>query len=133
MNQIPNRCARKCAPGWRRMFLRGWRDAMTGTDQESFVRLQRDWFGKLSQAGYATPHWPEGWPGGGRSLAEQKVIYEEVARADAPRLILFFVSLYHAACTLLECGSDEQRDKYLPRYSCRGNLVPGLFRTQRRL
>ena len=48
-------------------------------------------------------------------LTEQKVIYEEVARADAPRLILFFVSLYHAACTLLECGTDEQRAKYLPR------------------
>ncbi len=92
----------------------GWRAAMTGTDQESFVRLQRDWFGKLSQAGYATPHWPEDWPGGGRSLAEQKVIYEEVARADAPRLILFFVALYHAACTLFECGSPAQRDQYLP-------------------
>jgi alkylation response protein AidB-like acyl-CoA dehydrogenase len=91
-----------------------WRAAMTGTDQESFVRLQRDWFGKLSAAGYATPHWPAGWPGGGRSLAEQKVIFEEVARADAPRLILFFVALYHAACTLFECGSDAQCDKYLP-------------------
>lgn len=92
----------------------GWRPAMTNVDQESFVALQREWFGKLSQAGYATPHWPEGWPGGGRSLAEQKVIYEEVARADAPRLILFFVALYHAACTLFECGTKEQQDKYLP-------------------
>lgn len=92
----------------------GWRVAMTGTDQESFVQLQRDWFGKLSRAGYATPHWPEGWPGGGRSLAEQKVIFEEVAAADAPRLILYFVALYHAASTLFECGSDEQREKYLP-------------------
>ena len=93
----------------------GWRGAMTNTDQESFVQLQREWFGTLSQAGYATPHWPKGWPGGGRGLVEQKIIYEELARADAPRLILFFVSLYHAACTLLECGTDEQRDKYLPR------------------
>jgi len=92
----------------------GWREAMTGTEQESFVELQRSWFGKLSAAGYATPHWPERWPGGGRSLAEQKVIYEEVARADAPRLILYFVALYHAACTLMECGSQEQQDKYLP-------------------
>ncbi len=92
----------------------GWREAMTGVEQEEFVALQRDWFGKLSAAGYATPHWPEGWPGGGRSLAEQKVIYEEVAKADAPRLILYFVSLYHAACTLMECGTKEQQDKYLP-------------------
>lgn len=92
----------------------GWRSAMTNAQQDQFVELQKDWFGKLVEAGYATPHWPEGWPGGGRSLAEQKVIFEEVARADAPRLMLYFVALYHAACTLFECGSDAQRDKYLP-------------------
>ncbi len=92
----------------------GWREAMTSVEQEHFVALQRDWFGKLVAAGYATPHWPEGWPGGGRSLAEQKVIFEEVARADAPRLIMYFVSLYHAACTLFECASKKQQDKYLP-------------------
>ncbi len=92
----------------------GWREAMTNVDQESFVGAQKEWFGKLVEAGYATPHWPEGWPGGGRSLAEQKVIFEELARADAPRLILYFVALYHAASTLFECGSDAQREKYLP-------------------
>lgn len=91
----------------------GWREAMTNVEQENFVAAQRDWFVKLSQAGYATPHWPKGWLGGGRSLAEQKVIFEEVARADAPRLILYFVALYHAACTLFECGTEQQRDKYL--------------------
>ncbi len=92
----------------------GWRAAMTGTDQDRFVQAQRDWFAKLVAAGYATPHWPEGWPGGGRSLAEQKVIFEEIARADAPRLILYFMALYHAACTLFEWGTPEQRDTYLP-------------------
>jgi alkylation response protein AidB-like acyl-CoA dehydrogenase len=92
----------------------GWRAAMTGTGQESFVQAQREWFHKLVEAGYATPHWPANWPGGGRSLAEQKVIYEEIARADAPRLILYFVALYHAACTLLECGSAEQQNRFLP-------------------
>src|SRR5690606_31592478 len=88
--------------------------AMTGTDSASFVRAQREWFAKLVQAGYATPHWPKGWPGGGRSLAEQKIIFEEIARADAPRLILYFMALYHAACTLLEWGTEEQKQKDLP-------------------
>jgi alkylation response protein AidB-like acyl-CoA dehydrogenase len=37
-----------------------------------------------------------------------------VARADAPRLILYFVALYHAACTLLECGDAAQQARYLP-------------------
>jgi alkylation response protein AidB-like acyl-CoA dehydrogenase len=101
--------------GWlERSVPRGWRAAMTGTGQPQFLRAQRDWFCKLVEAGYATPHWPQGWPGGGRSLAEQKVIYEEVARADAPRLILYFVALYHAACTLLEWGSAEQKQQHLP-------------------
>jgi len=91
-----------------------WRKAMTGTDQDAFVSAQREWFNKLVAAGYATPHWPDGWPGGGRSLADQKIIYEETARADAPRLILFFVALYHSACTLMEWGTQEQKEKYLP-------------------
>lgn len=91
----------------------GWRDAMTNVGQEAFVALQKAWFEKLVKAGYATPHWPEGWHGGGRSLSDQKVIFEELARADAPRLILYFVALYHAACTLFECGTAQQREKYL--------------------
>lgn len=91
----------------------GWREACTR--QEAFVDTQRDWYKKLVAAGYATPHWPANWPGGGRSLAEQKIIYEEIARSDAPRLILYFVSTYHAASTLLEWGTPEQQAKYLPR------------------
>jgi alkylation response protein AidB-like acyl-CoA dehydrogenase len=92
---------------------RNWRAAMTGCSQPAFVAAQRAWFSKMVQAGYATPHWPHDWPGGGQGLAEQSVIYEEIARADAPRLILFFVSLYHAASTLLEWAAPEQAHERL--------------------
>jgi alkylation response protein AidB-like acyl-CoA dehydrogenase len=91
-----------------------WREKMFNVSQEAFVDAQRAWFEKLSGAGLATPHWPADFPGGGRSLAEQKIIYEELARADAPRLILYFLSLYHAACTLIECGSEAQKREFLP-------------------
>ncbi|GGC05807.1 acyl-CoA dehydrogenase [Novosphingobium endophyticum] len=105
-----------------------WRDA--SRTQEDFVKTQRDWFAKLVEAGYAIPHWPAAFPGGGRSLAEQKVIYEELAKADCPRLLLSFVSTYHAFATLHECASDEQRAKYLPRILegetwCQGFSEPG--------
>ncbi len=95
-----------------------------------FVEVQRDWFRKLVKAGNAIPHWPAEWPGGGRSLAEQKVIYEELAAADCPRLLLSFVSTYHAAATLFECGSDAQQARYLPRILegetwCQGFSEPG--------
>lgn len=104
-----------------------WRDAAT---HEAFVASQRNWFAKLVDAGYAIPHWPAQWPGGGRSLAEQKVLYEELASADAPRLLLSFVSTYHAFATLHECGNDDQKARYLPRILegetwCQGFSEPG--------
>nr|WP_238475377.1 acyl-CoA dehydrogenase family protein [Sphingomonas cavernae] len=92
---------------------RGWRESCTS--HEAFLDMQRGWFAKLAEAGYAVPHWPAEWPGGGRSLAEQKVIYEELARADTPRLLLSFMSTYHAACTLFEWGSEAQQKQYIPR------------------
>jgi alkylation response protein AidB-like acyl-CoA dehydrogenase len=89
-----------------------WREHQTGASPSEYVRFQRWWFKELSAAGYATPHWPAEW-GGGYDLARQAVIFEELARADAPRLSLHFVALHHAASTFLEAGTPEQRDRYL--------------------
>jgi alkylation response protein AidB-like acyl-CoA dehydrogenase len=119
-----------------RTELRGWltqhapADWRAAATHEEFVASQRDWFAQLVKVGYAIPHWPAEWPGGGRSLAEQKVIYEELARADTPRLLLSFVSTYHAFATLHECGSPEQQARYLPRILegetwCQGFSEPG--------
>lgn len=91
-----------------------WRQRMCGASSQDFLAFQRAWLSQLVSAGFATPHWHAGWPGGGRSLAEQRVIAEEAARADAPRLVLFFVSLYHAALTLMEWGSEAQKARHLP-------------------
>jgi len=93
---------------------RDWRAEYQERGQDDFVRAQRAWFESLVKGGYAVPHWPLGWPGGGRTLAEQRVIYEELARADCPRLLLTFVSTYHAASTLFKCGTEEQKVRYVP-------------------
>ncbi|MDG2003562.1 MAG: acyl-CoA dehydrogenase family protein [Novosphingobium sp.] len=90
----------------------GWRDL--SRTQDDFVKTQRDWFAKLVKAGFAIPHWTAEWPGGGRGLAEQKVIYEELAEADCPRLLLSFASTYHAFATINECGTEAQKKRYLP-------------------
>lgn len=90
-----------------------WRQTQAGASRDEFVAFQHDWLRRLDQAGWAVPHWPQAW-GGGFSLAEQAVIYEELARADAPRLVLHFVSLQHAAATVLHAGTEEQRRRHLP-------------------
>jgi len=91
----------------------GWRAAQTGVPDAEFVAFQKMWFHELRVAGYAVPHWPAAW-GGGLSAAEQVVLYQELAAHDAPRLVLAFVSIHHAASTLLAAGTDEQRQRHLP-------------------
>jgi alkylation response protein AidB-like acyl-CoA dehydrogenase len=90
-----------------------WRQAQTGATEAEFVDFQKAWFAELHSAGYAVPHWPREW-GGGMSVAEQIVLYQELAAHDAPRLVLAFVGIHHAASTLLAAGTDEQRRRHLP-------------------
>lgn len=103
-----------------RAEVRAWlaenapKDWRTAQSHEAFFQTQRAWFLKLVAGGYAVPHWPAQWPGGGRNLAEQKIIYEELARADCPRLLLSFASTFHAFSTLEEWGSESQKRRYLP-------------------
>ena len=91
----------------------GWRESQTGAADGEFVRFQQAWFAELRRAGYAVPHWPAEW-GGGLSVDHQIVLYQELAAHDAPRLVLAFVGIHHAASTLLVAGTDAQRHRHLP-------------------
>src|SRR4029077_5798250 len=77
-----------------------------------YVAFQKWWFHELRSAGFAAPHWPEEW--GGLSVGEQVVLYQELAAHDAPRVVLSFMAVHHAAATLFEAGTDEQRRRHLP-------------------
>ncbi|MFD6450869.1 acyl-CoA dehydrogenase family protein [Nocardia sp. NPDC060220] len=106
-----------------------WRQAQTGVSEREFVDFQQSWFQTLRGAGFAVPHWPKEY-GGGMSTAEQVVLYQELAAHDAPRLVLAFVSIHHAAATLLAAGTDEQRRRHLPAILdgeiwCQGFSEPG--------
>jgi alkylation response protein AidB-like acyl-CoA dehydrogenase len=90
-----------------------WRTAQSGVSEAEFAAFQKWWFAELRSAEYAVPHWPAAW-GGGLSAAEQVILYSELAAADAPRLVLAFVAIHHAAATLLAAGTDEQRQRHLP-------------------
>jgi alkylation response protein AidB-like acyl-CoA dehydrogenase len=91
-----------------------WQQKMLGAAEADHVAFQKWWFAKLMEGGYGAPHWPREWGGSGFSFAEQIVLYEEIARAGAPRLIVYFVALHHVLGTLLHSGTDAQRRRHLP-------------------
>lgn len=108
-----------------------WQARMLGASEAEHVAFQKEWFLKMRDGGYIAPHWPVEWGGAGLSFAQQIVLYEEVARAGAPRLVVYFISLFHAPATLLEWGTDAQRRRYLPAILsgeeiwCQGFSEPG--------
>jgi alkylation response protein AidB-like acyl-CoA dehydrogenase len=108
----------------------GWESRFGVAVDDEFRTFQRDWLRTLRTGGYAAPHWAKEWGGGGYSLAEQIVIFEEFSRLNAPPLRNYFVALNHAYATLMHAGNDEQRQRHLPAILdgevwCQGFSEPG--------
>ena len=108
----------------------GWESRFGVAVDDEFRTFQRDWLRTLRTGGYAAPHWAKEWGGGGYSLAEQIVIFEEFSRLNAPPLRNYFVALNHAYATLIHAGNDEQRQRHLPAILdgevwCQGFSEPG--------
>ncbi|MEU1515174.1 acyl-CoA dehydrogenase family protein [Streptomyces sp. NPDC005811] len=109
---------------------RDWRAKEAGASPEDVVVLQREWRATLESGGYFASHWPAGLGGADRPLAEQVVIAQELARADAPRLALYQVAVYNAAPAILHHGTEEQRRRFIPGIRsgdvwCQGFSEPG--------
>ena len=88
-----------------------------------------EWQKILVEKGWAVPSWPEEW-GGTNWTATQKYIWAmECSRAGTPAYNP--LSLQLLAPVLMEFGSDEQKQKYLPKmltgehYWCQGFSEPG--------
>ncbi len=107
----------------------GWRAHATTTD--ATLDIQRSWLRTLAAHGWAAPHWPAEYGGMDATLAEQIVMQQENSRAGAPAVTMFGMALVHAAATLLEFGSEEQRRRHLPHILqgdeiwCQGFSEPG--------
>jgi alkylation response protein AidB-like acyl-CoA dehydrogenase len=91
-----------------------WREQQAGANHGEFLSFQRWWRDQLIEAGYFVPHWPKKWGGREMSLPEQVVLYEEMARGDAPRNAISQVAVYNAAPAVMHAGTAQQQERYLP-------------------
>ena len=106
------------------------RAAIDGGKEPDFEESQRWWMAERNKVGLGTPHWPRAYGGADLSLRNQVLVAEEMARAKAPPLSMFVVSLHHVPATLMHWGTEEQKKKYLPGVAngvvwCQGFSEPG--------
>lgn len=96
-------------------------------------RLSREdyltWHAILRERGFLAQLWPKEYGGTGWSAAEKNIFDEEVVAAGAPRVSPFGLNMLGPV--LIEFGTQEQKDHYLPRilndvdFWCQGYSEPG--------
>jgi len=74
----------------------------------------RAWSRTLSDAGYAGLTWPAAYGGAGAPYSHQAILYEEMARAEAPPHI-GVIGLGMAGPTIIAHGTEEQKSRYLAK------------------
>ena len=83
----------------------------------------------LNTSGWLAPSWPKEYGGAGWTTVQKHIFDEEAARADAPRLVPFGITML--APVLFKFGTQKQREHYLPRildgtdWWCQGYSEPG--------
>jgi alkylation response protein AidB-like acyl-CoA dehydrogenase len=90
----------------------------------------REWSRRLGEAGYAGLTWPKAYGGAGAPYSHQAIFLEELARAEAPSH-LGVIGLGMAGPTIMACGTEAQKARYLPKILsaeeiwCQGFSEPG--------
>jgi len=93
-------------------------------------RDTRLWLDRMVERGWTVPAWPRQYGGGGLSKEEYVILLQEMAAIGArPALSSFGTSMIGP--TLLELGTEDQKQRHLPRIAraevewCQGYSEPG--------
>lgn len=97
---------------------------------ETFQRIGREWHRTLAASQWLGTHWPVAYGGRGKTLVEEAVIQEELARTGAPQILgLFGITM--VGPVLISHGTDEQKTRFLSKILsgeeiwCQGFSEPG--------
>lgn len=124
-----------------RTDVRAWMEKNVPKKDKSFSDLpphdpgriarSKEWQRTLYEAGYVAMSWPQEYGGQGETdIMRQTIVNEELVLARAPGLI-GASGLTMLGPTLLQCGTDEQKQRYLPKVLtgeeiwCQGYSEPG--------
>jgi alkylation response protein AidB-like acyl-CoA dehydrogenase len=92
--------------------FRGRSFTTTRANRDEVERL-RAWQRRMWEAGWVGLDWPREFGGGGASVAEQIILYEEMARAEAPQFVNRG-AVGMLGPTLMAVGTPAQQRRFLP-------------------
>jgi alkylation response protein AidB-like acyl-CoA dehydrogenase len=102
-----------------------WYDGIRVPRDPDTERAVRDWYAALFRAGMMGGSWPEQFGGrAGHTPYHDAVVMEEIVRSRAPRPI---DQVLLAAHLIIEFGSEEQQNRYLPRIRSAQDIWCQLF------
>jgi alkylation response protein AidB-like acyl-CoA dehydrogenase len=87
-----------------------------GSSKIALAEDTRVWLQRMAEKGWTVPTWPVEYGGAGLSKAEYMVLGEEMRRIDA-RVPLTGRGINYIGPTVLEFGTDHQKQKWLPRFA----------------
>ena len=110
--------------GWLRSALpAGWLEAIDAEDDERYSAVRAaaeadgwnvfSWSGTIGTSGYAAPLWPKEYGGLSGAPWTVRVVREELDRYRLPTVSINILGVGLAGPTLIEHGTDEQKERYL--------------------
>jgi alkylation response protein AidB-like acyl-CoA dehydrogenase len=94
-------------------LLDEWKTSSSVTN-ENTAEIRRQWGEKLFEGGWIAPTWPKEYGGLGLSMEQELVYLEELVLARAPEELNSNVIGVFGP-TLIRYGSDEQKNRYIPK------------------
>jgi len=102
----------------------------TGSTKVTFPPDVQLWMERMAERGWTVPTWPKEYGGGGLSVEETRVLFEEMNEVGArPPLVNMGTRMFGP--TLLEYGTEEQKQRHLTVIAkggaawCQGYSEPG--------
>jgi alkylation response protein AidB-like acyl-CoA dehydrogenase len=72
------------------------------------------WRQRLGAKGWTAPTWPTQYGGGGLSVAQGRIVQQEMTRAGAYHPASFGMGITMIGPTILDYGTEEQKQKHIP-------------------
>ena len=97
---------------------KGWMEAVDSGDEDAFKAARSGfdlygWHRTLGDSGYAAPLWPKEYGGLSGEVWMQTIIREELSHYRLPLAGINILGVGLAGPTLIEHGTDEQKERYL--------------------